>query len=254
MKNLGGSAIWGAVVAASLVLGATAAAFLKLPERIAATLAAFGGGILFAAVALELVPEADASAGPAVAAAALLAGTGAYVGADRWLTRDRSRQMHRRRAHALASGKEMAQANHEEAARGEAIAAGLFIDGVPESLALGLTIATGRIGLALLVGILVGNFVEAYGAAHPIIRGGHPAGFAISLLAGIGAALAAATILGGTLLVDADPVVIGGAQAVAAGAVLAVISISIVPYAFAEVSTWVAFAATAGFVVGYLLT
>jgi hypothetical protein len=35
---------------------------------------------------------------------------------------------------------------------------------VPESIALGLTVAEGEIGLALLVGILLGNVVEAYGA------------------------------------------------------------------------------------------
>jgi hypothetical protein len=35
------------------------------------------------------------------------------------------------------------------------------VDGVPESVALGLTIAEGEVGLALLVGIAVGNVVEA---------------------------------------------------------------------------------------------
>jgi ZIP family zinc transporter len=226
-----------------------------VPERLAATLTAFGGGVLFAAVALELIPEADAQAGRWLTATALLGGTTVYVVADIWLTRDRSMRAHRRRAHAAAAGKTMAtQADHDESARGEAIAAGLFIDGVPESLALGLTIASGRVGLALLAGVLVGNLVEAYGAAHPIIQGGHPRRFAIGLLAGIGMALAGATILGGTLLADASGTVVGTAQAVASGAVLAVVSISIIPYAFAEVNTRVAFAATAGFVVGYLLS
>ena len=83
-----------------------------------------------------------------------------------------------------------------EAARGESIAAGLFVDGVPESLALGLTVAEGEIGVALLAGILIGNVVEAYGAAQPIISGGHSRRFAITLLAVIGAALALATVLG----------------------------------------------------------
>jgi hypothetical protein len=57
--------------------------------------------------------------------------------------------------------------DHAEAARGESIAVGLFVDGVPESIALGLMVAEGEIGLALLVGIVVGNVVEAYGAAQP---------------------------------------------------------------------------------------
>jgi hypothetical protein len=50
-----------------------------------------------------------------------------------------------------------------------------------------------------------------------------------------------------------DPV-IGSAQALAAGAVLAVISISIIPHAFEEVSSLVALAAAAGFIGGYLLS
>lgn len=69
----------------------------------------------------------------------------------------------------------------------------------------------------------------------------------------IGVALTAATVVGGTLLADASPELIGTAQAIAAGAVLAVISIAIVPHAFEEVSRLVAAATMAGFVAGYLL-
>ena len=46
----------------------------------------------------------------------------------------------------------------------------------------------------------------------------------------------------------------GTAQAVAAGAVMAVISIAVIPYAFKEVSTRVAIATSLGFVVGYVLS
>jgi len=141
-----------------------------------------------------------------------------------------------------------------EAARGEAIAAGLFVDGVPESIALGLTIAEGEVGLALLVGILVGNVVEAYGAAQPIVAGGHTKRFAVTLMGTIGLALAGATVLGGTVLADASDRFVGTAEAVAAGAVLAVVTISIVPHAFAEVSRLVATATVVGFVAGYLLS
>jgi ZIP family zinc transporter len=255
MRNLGASALWGLVVGASLVAGALLAAVVELPGRAAATLTAFGGGILFAAVALELVPEADDAAGPAVTAIVLLAGTLLYVGADAWLTRDDSMKAVRRSGHAAAAGQAMTlRPDHAEAARGESIAAGLFVDGVPESLALGLTIARDELGLALLAGIVVGNVVEAYGAAQPIIAGGHSRAFAIGLLSAIGAALAAATVLGGTVLAAVNPAIVGAAQALAAGAVLAVISVSIIPHAFSEVSSEAAIATVAGFIAGYLLS
>lgn len=255
MDDLGASLGWGLLVAASLLAGALTAAVLRVPPRVAASVIAFGGGVLLAAIALELVPEADAQAGPALTAIGLVAGTVIYVGADRALTRDPRMRTMRRSSHAAAAGRPINVAgDHREAARGESIAAGLFVDGVPESIALGLTVAEGEIGLALLAGVLVGNVVEAYGAAQPIIAGGHTERFAVVLLGAIGLALAAATLLGGTVLADASGGLVGTLQAVAAGAVLAVVSISIIPHAFSEVSRLVASAMVLGFVAGYLLS
>lgn len=252
MQNLGASLGWGLVIGASLALGAACAALLRLPERVAATLTAFGGGILLAAIALELVPEADEAAGPALTAIGLLVGTLVYVGADRLLATDDDVMAMRRTAHAAAAGRKV-KMRSADAARGESIAAGLFVDGVPESIALGLTIAEGELGVALLAGVLVGNLVEAYGAAQPIIAGGRSRRFAVTLLSAIGVALALATVLGGTVLAGASGELIGTAQAVAGGAVLAVVSIAIVPHAFAEVNRLVASATVAGFIAGYLL-
>ena len=255
MGNLGPLVGWGVVIALSLVLGAVTAAVLRLPARVAAVVTSFGGGVLLAAVALELVPDADERAGPWLTAVGLLAGTLIYVGADTWLSRNEEMKAMRRFGHAAAAGRPMEMSpGTGEVARGESIAAGLVVDGVPESIALGLTVAEGEVGLALLAGILVGNTVEAYGAAQPIIAGGRSKRFTLGLLAGIGAALAVATVLGGALLSEASEALVGSAEAIAAGAVLAVISISIVPYAFSEVSSLVATATVLGFVGGYLLS
>jgi ZIP family zinc transporter len=246
---------WAILVGASLVAGALVAVVLRLPERIAAVVTSFGGGLLVAAIAFELVPEADERAGAVVTALGLLAGTLVYVGADAWLIRDEAMAEMRRSGQAAAAGQPMMMSvDHAEAARGESIAVGLVVDGVPESIALGLTVAEGEIGLALLVGIVVGNVVEAYGAGQPIITGGHAKRFAVVLLGGIGFALAGAAILGGTVLADTSDDFVGGAHALAAGAVLALVSISVVPHAFAEVSSTVATATVLGFIAGYLLS
>jgi zinc transporter, ZIP family len=253
VENLAASLGWGLAVGGSLVIGAVAAALVTLPARAAAFLTAFGGGVLFAAVAFELVPEADREAGVGLTITGVLAGTLVYVAADAWLSRDEGMDRMRRSGHAAAAGRPMTM-HSADAARGESIAAGLFVDGVPESLALGLTVAEGEIGVALLAGVLIGNVVEAYGAAQPIVAGGRSKRFAIMLLTAIGAALALATVLGGTVLADASGELVGTAQAIAAGAVLAVVSIAIVPHAFEEVSRLVATATVLGFLVGYVLS
>lgn len=253
MSELGEAAGWGALVGLSLLAGASAAVLVRLPPRLAAVLTAFGGGILLSAVTLELVPEADAQAGPALTAAGLIGGTLAFVAIDAWLGRDEDMRMTRQAGHAAAAGRAMAMPARDEAVRGESLAAGLFVDGVPESLALGLTVAMGELGVALLAGVLVGNVVEAYGATQPIVAGGRSRRFAVGLMAGIGGALAVSTALGGSLLAGASPELVGAAQAFAAGAVLAVVTITIVPHAFDEVSRTVAAATVLGFVGGYLL-
>jgi zinc transporter, ZIP family len=253
VENLGPSLAWGLVVGASLVAGAVAAAVISLPARTAALLTAFGGGVLMAAIAFELMPEADREAGVALTVAGVLAGALVYVTADARLSRDAEMDRMRRSGHAAAAGRAMMMRNADEA-RGESIAVGLFVDGVPESIALGLTIAEGEVGVALLAGVLIGNVVEAYGAAQPIVAGGRTRRFAITLMALIGAALALATVAGGTALADASGELVGTLQAVAAGAVLAVISIAIVPHAFEQVSRMVAVATVLGFLLGYVLS
>src|SRR3954462_13485381 len=87
MTDLGASVGWGLAIAGSLLAGGLAAVLLRLPERVAATLTAFGGGILLAAIAFELVPDADSGAGSMLTAVGLIAGTLVYVGADAWLPR-----------------------------------------------------------------------------------------------------------------------------------------------------------------------
>jgi zinc transporter ZupT len=87
-----------------------------------------------------------------------------------------------------------------------------------------------------------------------MIAGGRSAGFALLVLGAIGVSLALATVLGGTMLADASPEFVGTAQAVAAGAVLAVVTIAVVPHAFEEVSRLVATATVAGLIAGYLLS
>lgn len=254
MQDLPALLAWGCAVGGSLAAGALFAAVKRLPDRWAALLTSFGGGLLFSAVAFELVPEADGRAGLWVTAGGLIAGTLVYVLADGLLGADDQSEAMRRAGHAAAAGRTMAVPDRAELARGEGIALGLTVDGIPESIALGLTVAEGSVGLALAAGVVIGNVVEAYGAAQPIVASGRSRRFAVLLLTAIGVALLVATVLGGTAFAEAPDELVGGAQAVAAGAVLGVVSIAVIPHAFEKVSADVAVATVLGFTAGYLLS
>lgn len=243
---------WGAAIGGALIVGAMAGAFLPLRERVATTLTVFGGGVLLGALAFEVVPDAEEHAGTMTTAAGLVAGAFLFLAADWALTRGEGRTELRRALQAGLSGGR-ASGGSEEVARGETIALGVFIDGVPETAALGVTIAEGEIGLALLAGVLVSNLAESYGATHPIVDGGRARTFAILLFTGIAVALVAAIVVGSTLLTNAGDSVIGLAEAVAGGAIFATVSIAIIPHAFAEVSRWAAVAGVLGLVAAYVL-
>jgi len=78
--------------------------------------------------------------------------------------------------------------------------------------------------------------------------------FALALLSGIALALAVATLAGSLLPEDFSETITGTGAAIAAGAILATVAISIIPDAFKKVSRLAAVVATLGFVTGYLLS
>jgi ZIP family zinc transporter len=245
---------WGSAISGALVVGAFAGAILPMWERTATTLAVFGGGVLLGALAFDLVPEAEEHAGTWLTAVGLVAGTLAFLGADWLLTREENLKELRRAMQAGVYGGRTQGGKREEAGRGKSIALGVFMDGVPETAALGITVAEGAIAVPLLAGVLVSNLVESYGASEPIVDAGYSRRYPIVLFTAIGGALLAAIVVGATLLAGASDRVIGTAEAAAGGAIFATVLVALVPHAFAEVSRWAAVSAVLGLVLGYLLS
>lgn len=245
---------WGAGVSVPLIIGAIAAALLPLWERFATTLTAVGGGILIGALAFDLVPEAEKHAGMVWTAVGLGTGTLLFLGLDWLLSHGEERSELRRAMQAGATRGRMTEGGEEAAGRGKSIALGIFVDGVPETAALGITVAEGDVALPLLVGIVVSNLVESYGSSEAIVTAGYSRRYPIVLFTGIGLALLVAIFLGAELLAGLSERIVGTAEAVAGGAIFATVLVAIIPHAFAEVSRWAAVAAMSGLLIGYLLS
>ena len=251
--------LWGVAVAGSLIVGALAASWLPEWERVAAAVSVFAAGLLIAAVAFELVPDARTNAGAAVTALGVVAGAVLFAAADWWLALRQDTASLRRECHARAAGRpppDAGPASDEDAKKantGRSIALGSLVDGIPESAALGVAIVEGAVGLALLAGILIANVAEAFGGSTPLIGSGKSRAYAVGLFGGIGFALVVALSLGASTLPALGHGATGFCEAVAAGAVLATVSIAIIPHAFAAVSRLSAIVLVLGFLAGYLL-
>ena len=121
--------LWGLLAGGALLLGAAIAWQFRVPQRVIASVMAFGAGVLISALSFELVGEATESGGMAAAAGGFLLGAVVYVTADVALARKGAR--HRKR-----SGGQQPSESEQEGS-GTAIALGALMDGVPESVVWG---------------------------------------------------------------------------------------------------------------------
>ncbi len=126
----------------------------------------------------------------------------------------------------------------------------MTLDGVPENLALGVTLVHGG-SVALLAAIFFSNFAESLGGAADMREGGDTRARAFSVWAAVAlllvASLVAGRLLGGTAGAH------GFLLAFAGGAVLASLAATLMPEAYREGGPFVAFATVGGFLVSFLL-
>ena len=148
---------WGLLAGSSLILGGLLSLWFRLADRWIGHIMAFGGGVLISAVAFELVEEGIRTAGGIRAVAAgLFAGSLVFYFGDTLIDRlggaDRKRMdpATDRPAHGVA---------------GLAIVLGIVLDGIPESIVIGLTLLEGgEIGVAIVVAVFLSNLPEAIAA------------------------------------------------------------------------------------------
>src|SRR3954447_15331802 len=119
---------WGLVAGLALVLGAAITYLVTVPARIIAAVMAFGSGVLISALSFDLMQKAYESGGFAATADGFLAGAAACTAANVYISR---RGGHARKR----SGK---QQQHASEGSGIGIAVGALLDGIPESIVIGV--------------------------------------------------------------------------------------------------------------------
>ena len=151
---------WGALAASSLVIGALIALARPVARRPLGLIMAFGSGVLVSSVAYELVEEAVAVGGQLPMAVGLAAGSIVFYAGDRAIDR----------LGAAGMGSVKGPAAPES---GLAIVLGAALDGIPESVVLGLTVASGDgIGVAFVVAVFMSNLPEGIAGTSGLQVGG----------------------------------------------------------------------------------
>ena len=241
---MGEAFLWGFVAGSSLVIGGAIALRAPITRRHVGLIMAFGAGVLISAVAFELVHEAfETSAGDGGIALGLLAGSSVFFAAEVLIDRLGER---RRSSDDPAS----TSAAHVETGRG--IVLGIILDGIPESLVLGLTVLEqGSVSVAFLVAVFIANLPEAIAATAALERTGRSATRIMRFWVLVALGFGLASLLGYVVLDTASPRTVAIVLAFAGGAILTMLANTTMPEALHYGGKVVGFVTTLGFALAF---
>lgn len=242
------AAISGVIGGSTLLVGAAVAWFVDIPKMVVAGIMALGAGVLISTLAFELVEEAADDGGLVPTTIGFLGGAILYIVADWLVSRpkepraDTPANIAARRAGAKLAG-----------GTGAAIAIGALIDGIPESIVMGLSVLQGGISIPIVAAIAISNFPEGLGSTAALKSSG-TSGRRIALLwGGIAAVTVVAAVLGYVAFQSAPPGLIALITTIAAGGLLAMVCNTMIPEAFDEQRALTGLYATVGFLAAFLL-
>jgi ZIP family zinc transporter len=234
---------WGAVASSSLIIGGLLALRVDIRGRALGLIMAFGAGVLISAVSFELVEEAaDTSAGNGGVALGLFAGCLAFFVGDQLIDR-------------LGGAERKSSLGRQQGGSPLGIVLGIVLDGIPESIVIGLTILTGGgVSAAMLVAVFLSNLPEAIAATSGLSISGWQARRIIGLWVLIAAVSSLAAGLGYGAFGDASPRTIAFVLSFAGGAILTMLAETMMPEAFEHGHKLVGVFTTLGFALAFFVS
>ena len=233
---------WGILAASSLVIGSVVALLFHIRLRMIGLIMGFGSGVLISAVAFDLVQEAfDKSSGHGWVAGGLFAGCLVFFGGD-WLIDH------------LGGSQRKDPDGNQESGSALSIVLGSVLDGIPESMVIGLTIFEGgAVGAAYLAAVFISNLPESISSTSGLATSGWKKSrilwmwIAIALISGL------ASLAGYGLFQNSSPDTVAFVLAFAGGAILTMLAETMAPEAYEHGGKLVGIATTLGFAVAFTI-
>ena len=235
---------WGLLSASSLVIGSVIAILIRIPLRMIGLIMGFGGGVLISAVAFDLIEEAAGkSTGHGWLVAGLFSGCLVYFGGDRLIDH-------------LGGGdrKDPTGAEAEGGSSSLSIVLGSVLDGIPESMVIGLTIYEGgAVGAAYLAAVFISNLPESISSTSGLLSSGWLKSRILWMWIAIAVVSALASVAGYGLFQNSSPWVVAFVLTFAAGAILTMLANTMMPEAFEHGGKLVGIMVTLGFATAFTI-
>ena len=239
------AALSGLIAGGALLLGSAIAWFVEIPKYIVAAIMALGAGVLISTLAYELVEEAADIGGLLPTIFGFLGGAIIYIVADRLVSRPRSASPDEGSANIVV--------RRAAGGSGVVIAIGALIDGIPESIVMGLSVLQGALSIPIVAAIAISNIPEGLSSTAQLKAGGKSGWWIARLWLGIAAVTVFASVLGFVAFQSASPNLIAVITTIAAGGLLAMVCNTMIPEAFDEQRALTGLWATIGFLGAFVL-
>jgi ZIP family zinc transporter len=203
---------WGFLAQSSLLVAGLVVCWVTVPTKLVGILGGFGAGAMIAAVSFDLLPEAETDIEPWQTGLWMLVGVAVFLLADALVER---------RFGSEGTGGAMG------------IVVGSVVDGVPESMILGIQVGAGlTISLGFVAAIFISNIPQAIAPSADLAASGWGPQQLGQLWLLVVLACGVAAVLG-FLATDLSSAVQGDrAAALAAGGLLAMLTNSLMPFSF----------------------
>lgn len=205
---------------------------------------AFGSGVLISAVSFELVEEAtDSTDGDWSVAVGLAAGALVFFLGDFFIDR------------AGGKNRKSSEPPQGDESSGSAILFGTILDGIPESIVIGLGLVGGKaVSVAVVAAVFLSNLPEAIGATTGLRSSGWDGKKIFGMWGAVALVAGISSLLGFALFKSASDEVVAFVQAFAAGALLTMLIDTMVPEAVKLDGKTAGLLTTLGFGVAYAIS
>ncbi len=236
--------LWGLLSGSALLIGALIGYYIKVPQKTIALIMGFGAGVLISALSFELMDEAFDKSGFLPTSIGFITGGVIYTLANYTLSKKGAK--HRKRSEQQPSEKEES---------GIALAVGALLDGIPEAIAIGLSMIEGGIvSIATVAAIFLSNIPEGLSSSAGMKKSGRSKTFIFGTWVIIATVTAIGAIAGYSIFSNLSDSVISFTLAIAAGAILTMLADTMIPEAFDKGHNWVGIITVIGFLTAFILT
>jgi len=233
--------LYGTISVIPLIIGAIFGGLFKIKEKIIGLIAAFGAGALIAALTFGLMEESFRLGGLDNSVIGFILGGLAFIIGDLIIIRVGGRG-HKRFYDAKSS-------------TGWGIVLGAVLDGLPESIALGMGLLLNKsVGLLVLVAIFVANLPEAISSAYDLKKAKKSLRKIITTWGIVAVVSLLFVILGYLVFAKASGNITATFESLAAGAILAMLVSTMMPEAYKESGVGASLMTVLGFLIIFVLS